>query len=302
MKKTNRLDPWVEGYIDYLRDVRRLTVATLRDYRCALRRISEFLQKRRPGVPLWKCALSDCLAWLTQSREAGYHDTGLAKELSHVRGFLEYSCRSGRCERNVLDGFSLNERVRPRAPTVLTLDEAERLVKALSRANAESRRCRLIVLLLYGCGLRTNELCQLDLGDVNIERQEIFVRRGKGERQRYVPVPSAVWVELLAYLTERGGKRGPLFQTSHKKRRLDCMHVGDIVKTAAQRAAIDWKVTPKTLRHTYGTHLMDRGVDVGVISTLMGHRSPGETGVYLHGLPGRQEQAVDLLPVKAVLS
>lgn len=74
------------------------------------------------------------------------------------------------------------------------------------------------------------------------------------------------------------------------------------MKDAVRRTGIEWHVTPKTLRHTFGTHLMDRGVDVGVISMLMGHRSPGETGVYLHVLPGRKEQAVARLPLKEALS
>ena len=302
MSAEHRLDAWTEGYLDYLRDVRKLKPASLRDFRCALKRASEFMEKRHPGTSIWKCSLQDYLAWLNESREAGYHQTGLAKELSHVRGFLEYSYRSGRCERNVLDGFSLNDQVRPKEPRALTLDEAQRLVTTCGRENAEARRRRLIVLILYGCGLRTSELSQLDVGDVIIERQELFVRKGKGDRQRYVPVPGAVWVELLAYLTERRGKRGPLFQTQLKKCRLKVMDVGDIVKEAARRAGIDWTVTPKTLRHTFGTHLMDRGVDIGVISMLMGHRSPGETGVYLHALPGRKEHAVTRLPLKEVLA
>lgn len=296
------LDVWTEGYLAYLQDVRRLAPYSVRDFRCALRRISVFMEKRRPGVPVWKCTLEDCLAWLNQSREDGYHETGLAKELSHVRGFLEYSYRSGRCERNVLDGFNLNDRIRSKAPSVLSMNEAQRLVKSLGRENAQARRSRLIVLILYGCGLRTKELCLLDVSDVNIERQELFVRKGKGERQRYVPVPGSVWVELLAYLTERGGKSGPLFRTDFKKRRVSSIHVEMIVKDAARRAGIEWNVMPKTLRHSFGSHLMDRNVDVGVISMLMGHRSPHETGVYLHVLPGRKEQAVDLLPVKEVLS
>jgi site-specific recombinase XerD len=302
MTDRKQLDPWVEGYLDYLRDVRKLKPASLRDFRCALRRVAQFMEKHRPGTPMWKCSLQDYLAWLNASREAGYQQTGLAKELSHTRGFLEYTCRSGRSERNVLDGFSLNDQVRPREPQVLTLDEAQRLVNVCGRENAAARRLRLVVLLLYGCGLRTNELCQLDVGDVIVERQEVFVRKGKGDRQRYVPVPVAVWVEVLAYLTQRRGKRGPLFQTCHKKCRMKGTDVGDIVKEAARRAGIEWTVTPKTLRHTFGTHLMDRGVDVGVISMLMGHRSPAETGVYLHALPGRKEQAVARLTVKAVAS
>jgi len=296
------LDAWVEGYLNYLGDVRRLARFSVRDYRCALRRYSVFMEAHRPGVPVWKSTLEDCLAWLNQSRDSGYGESGLAKELSHIRGFLEYSFRSGRCNRNVLDGFSLNDQCKSRVPAVLTIDEAQRMVKVLGRENAEVRRCRVIVLILYGCGLRTNELCQLDVGDVQIERQELFVRKGKGERQRYVPVPGAVWVELLAYLTERGGKTGPLFRTHAKKRRLKGLDVGLIVKEAARRAGIEWLVTPKTLRHSFGTHLMDRGVDVGVISMLMGHRGPAETGVYLHAMPGRKERAVDRLPVKEVLS
>ena len=259
--------------------------------------------KCRPGGSLWKRTLDDFLAWLSDSREDGYQEAALAKDLSHVRGFLEYSFRSGRCERNVLDGFSMNGRLQQRAPKVLTIEEAERLVKSCGRENATTRRQRMIILLLYGCGLRANELCRLDISDVNIERQELFIRKGKGDRQRHVPVPGAVWVELLAYLAEqRRGRRGPLFRTEHHKCRLSIALLGRIVKHNARRAGIEWLVTPKTLRHTFGTHLMDRGVDIGVISMLMGHRSPGETGVYLHVLPGRSEQAVDRLPLKEVLS
>jgi integrase len=139
------------------------------------------------------------------------------------------------------------------------------------------------------------------VGDVIIERQEIFVRKGKGERQRYVPVPGAVWVELLAYLAERGGKRGPLFKTEIKGRRVRAVNVGSIVGEAGRRAGLAYRLTPKVLRHTFGTHLMDRGVDVGIISTLMGHRSPSETGVYLHVLPGKKERAMNEIRIPEVL-
>lgn len=297
MNSQSKLDVWIEGYLDYLKDVRRLAWATVKDVRCALKRVADFMELRRPGVALWKLSLEDYLVWLSDSREQGYRETGLAKELSHVRGLLEYSFRSGRCERNVLDGFSLNERLPLRPARVLTLEEAHRLVKACSRATVADRRRRLIVLLLYGCGFRTAELCGLDVTDVSIERQEIFVRKGKGERQRYVPVPGAVWVELLAYLAERGGKRGPLFKTESKGRRIAGKDVGEVVREAGQRAGIEGVFTPKTLRHAFGTHLMDRGVDIGVISMLMGHRSPGETGVYLHVLPGKKEHAIQQLRI-----
>jgi len=152
-----------------------------------------------------------------------------------------------------------------------------------------------VILLLYGCGLRTKELCDLRLQDVDTTRREVLVRAGKGDRQRIVPVPEMVYTELLAYLLERGGKRGPLLRTETHGRPLAAKDVCAIVSQAAQRAGIQREITPKALRHSYATHLMDRGVDLAVISRLMGHRSPAETGVYLHVLKDRPQRAVNRL-------
>jgi integrase/recombinase XerD len=136
------------------------------------------------------------------------------------------------------------------------------------------------------------ELCGLDVQDIDIERQEILVKRSKGGRQRTVPVPGALWTELVAYRAERGGKRGPFFRTLARRKRIGAADVCEVVKAAVQRAELAGTITARTLRHSFGTHLMDRGVDLAVISSLMGHRTPNETGVYLHVLPGRKEAAV----------
>jgi site-specific recombinase XerD len=112
-------------------------------------------------------------------------------------------------------------------------------------------------------------------------------------------VPDAVWTVLLAYLAERKGRRGALIRTAKKQTRFASKDVCEVVGAAAQAAGLSSAVTPKTLRHSFATHLMDRGVDLAVIASLMGHRSARETGVYLHGLPGRREKAVQLLSHKA---
>jgi integrase/recombinase XerD len=289
------LDPWLEGYLSYQRDVRRMSPRTIVDLRCTLKKVSEFMSTAQPGTSLWKLTLEDYLHWLNDARARGQSENALAKELSHLRGMLDYAWRSGRSDRNVLDGFSLQDSLRKVEPRSLTLEEAERLVHACPRQTAEQRRSRLIVLLLYGCGFRTSELCSLDVQDVSVERQEIFVKQGKGGRQRTIPVPAAVWTELLAYLIEDGHKRGPLFRTHARHTRLRQKEVGDLVKAAATQAAISGAITPRTLRHTFGTHLMDSGVDLAVIASLMGHRSPNETGIYLHVLPGKPQAAVQSL-------
>lgn len=287
------MDPLIEGYLSYLDKVGRKTPRTIIDVRCTLRRAVNGVHS---DTPLWHLKLEDYLHWLEAERLAGCTETSLAKYLSHLRGFLDYAWRSGRSVRNVLDGFTLKHALPRIAPTSLTLQEAEKLVLATTATGLTSRRDRLVVLMLYGCGLRTDELCALDVAQINRERHELLVMHAKGDRPRSIPIPEALYTELLAYLLEYG-KRGPLFRTSTKGRRLRSHDVCRIVKDAVARAGLHADITPRTLRHSFATHLMDRGVDLAIIASLMGHRSPQETGVYLHVLPGRTEAAVRTLPI-----
>lgn len=294
---TERLDPWIEGYLSYLLDVRRLTRESVRDIRCALKKVATFMAQHAPDKALWQLELRDYLAWINHERDLKRSALTTAKEITHVRGLLNYSWRSGRCTRNVLDGFCLKDvsKLNRQLPHALSLKEAGALVAACPTRSFIERRSRIIILILYGCGLRNSELCQLDMQDIDIETQELLIRKAKNDRQRRVPVPDAVWTELLAYLAERGGKRGALFKTDHKKKRMRTTDMSRVVKSAARRAGLQGHITPKTLRHTFGTHLAYQGVDIGVIATLMGHRSPKETSVYLHVLEGKKQAAVDQL-------
>lgn len=286
------LDPLVEGYLSYLLNVGRKAPRTVVDVRCTLRRAIGALSEIRPHVPLWQVEHVDFVRWFEQERRLGRSAASMAKDASHVRSFLDYAWRSGRAQRNALDGFNLHAAVSKSPPEYLTEREAEQLVRACPRADSAQRRARLVILMLYGCGLRTNELCQLDVSDINRERQELVVRHGKGDKRRVIPIPEGLYTELLGYLLELDRRRGALFRTAHLGRRIRAKEVCDIVATACQRAALTRPITARTLRHSFATHLMDRGVDLAVIASLMGHRSPNESGVYLHVLPARTRAAV----------
>lgn len=294
--RSSPLDPLIEGYLSYLATVGRKKARTVIDVRCTLRRAASGLATMKPTVPLWHLGLQDYLHWLEQERRDGRAESCLAKYLSHLRGLLDYAWRSGRAQRNVLDGFSLQHTLRRTVPKHLTLEEAERLVHAATAATPSQRRDRLVVLLLYGCGLRTGELCALDVGDINRERHELLVRTAKGDRPRAIPIPEALYTELLAYLLEHT-RRGALLRAGVRARRITAKHVCEIVAAAAARAGLREGVSARTLRHSFATHLMDRGVDLAIIASLMGHRSPHETGVYLHVLPARPEAAVRTLSI-----
>jgi site-specific recombinase XerD len=288
-------DVVTEGYLSYLEGVKRLSRLTLSDIRCTYRKMAAFAGRRTPAKAIWELSLDEWMEWVGETRNAGRSTASISKELCHARGLLEYAWRNSRIRANVLDGFNLQDADSDKAPPVLTMEEAERLIKACPVQTAADRRTRLVILLLYGCGLRTGELCKLNVQDLDHERREIAIHLGKGDISRRVAVPDAVWTEILAYLAERSGKRGALFKTLAKKVRFSCSDVLTIVHTAGQRAGLGARLKPKDLRHTYASHLMDAGVDIAVISQLMGHRSPRETGIYLHALTKRKEAAVRVL-------
>ncbi len=101
--------------------------------------------------------------------------------------------------------------------------------------------------------------------------------------------------QLTVWINKSLRKLGPLFKTYIKKKRINQSVLGEIVKNKTKEAGLNKKVTAKVLRHTFATHLMDNGVDISIISSLMGHRTPRETGVYLHAFKNRKKNAVNKL-------
>jgi len=193
----------------------------------------------------------------------------LAKYLSHVRGLLDYAWRSGRAERNVLDGFSLQHTIRRTVPKFLNLEEAEHLVRATATPGLSARRDRLVILLLYGCGLRTSELCALNAADINRERHELVVQKGKGDRPRSIPIPEALYTELLAYLLSTQARRASFGRASFARRiaRRTCAR-----SSRRSRAARAFGPASRRVRSATASrlHLMDRGVDLAIIASLIG--------------------------------
>ena len=187
----------------------------------------------------------------------------------------------------MLDGFSLQHTLR-RDRAQVPDARGGRAAGAGHRGDQDptARRDRLVILLLYGCGLRTSELCCARCRG----HQPRAPRARRAARRRAIgrasiPIPEALYTELLAYLLEHG-KRGAAVSDqlpwpTDLATRMSARSSRDTVTRAGLRPGI----TARTLRHSFATHLMDRGVDLAVIASLMGHRSPQETGVYLHVLP-----------------
>ncbi len=277
----DNFSPTVQGYLSYQFEVRKLKPLTINDIKCSLRKVEKFCLQEKIDRDIWQLSLQEYIRWVNSLQDQKQTAKSINKMLSHVRSLIDYAWQLERLDRNVLTGFHLKESETSAIYASLSIEDAQKLMKSFGKLTPAERRSRAILLLLYGCGLRTNELCLLDMNSIDLDRQELKVF-GKGDKERVLPLSEALFGELLIYLADRKRKTGPLFSTLIKKARMRQTDVADVVETAAKRADIKIKITPKTLRHAFASHLLNQGVDISMISTLMGHRSPRETGVYIH--------------------
>jgi len=176
-----------------------------------------------------------------------------------------------------------------RLPVILSEEEVARLIESASTSYH-----RVILMTLYGTGLRREELCRLKVTDVDSQRMVIHVRQGKGNKDRDVTLSPRLLEVLRAYWKWRKPKTY-LFPSPYRRRveqPIDSKTVWYAVREAARRAGITKKVSPHLLRHSWATHLLERGTDLKTIQALLGHIDLEATTIYLH-LSQRHMQAVN---------
>jgi integrase/recombinase XerD len=175
-----------------------------------------------------------------------------------------------------------------RLPTVLSQEEVARLIGAAANLFHYT-----VLMTLYATGLRRAELCRLCVSDIDSPRMVIHVRKGKGNRDRDVPLTPKLLETLRAYWRWRKPKDYlfPNRSRSNDGRPMSTKAVYFIVRQAAKRAGIEKRVSPHTLRHSWATHLLENGADLRTIQMLLGHADLEHTTVYLH-MSQRHLQAV----------
>lgn len=160
-----------------------------------------------------------------------------------------------------------------RLPEVLIKDEVKKLIDS-----TDNNKSRLIVSMLYSSGLRVSELVNLKVEDLNLQDGTGWVRKGKGGKDRLIIISSNLANELKAYLEN---KKDNIYIFS-KEKALTTRNIQKIIKRTKERAGINKKVTPHTLRHSFATHLLEQGIDIRTIQAMLGHASLNTTQVYTH--------------------
>jgi integrase/recombinase XerD len=282
----------VRTYLDHLVVERGLADNTLKSYRRDLRRYAGWLSAQ--GVESLDDVREDTVtAFLVALREGDADHPPLSagsagRTVVAVRGFHRFAVREG------LSRVDPSSAVRPpapakRLPKALPLNDIERILDAAGApGTALALRDRALLELLYGTGARISEAVGLDLDDLDLtdEGGATVLLRGKGGKERMVPVGSYARAALDAYLVRgRGalaglGKGLPGVFLNARGGRLSRQSAWAVLAKAADRAGVTAEVSPHTLRHSFATHLLDGGADVRVVQELLGHASVTTTQVY----------------------
>ncbi len=237
-----------------------------------------------PALPGKKTAVSlsrnDAQAFLMRLTLGGYHPRSIARILSSCRMFYAYLEEEGVIGENPFKGIR-GPKVPRNQPHFLTPEEMVLLLDAPDVHTWEGRRDRAILEIFYLDGVRLSELAGMNAGDLSGGGLLI---RGKGNKERRVPLVGMARERLMAFLPESGGesKGSPLFTRKPGGGRLSVYQIGRIVRNSARKAGISETVTPHELRHTCATHLLDNRMDLRHIQTLLGHASLSSTQKYTH--------------------
>ena len=222
---------------------------------------------------------------------AGLHDIGItprsqARILSGVRSFYKFLLMDRRIDAlptELLPSPKIGEHL----PEVLSVEEIDRIISGIDLSEKEGQRNRAIIEMLYSCGLRVSELCNLLISD--IWRDEGFVKvMGKGRKERFVPISGralrelSLWEECRCHMNIRPGNEDYVFLSFKRGRKLSRITVFHIVKVLAENAGITKEISPHTFRHSFATHLLEGGANLRAIQEMLGHESIATTEIYTH--------------------
>jgi integrase/recombinase XerC len=267
----------IDSFLRYLDLQRGASVHTLRAYRKDLEEFSLYAKKRPEEIEM-----IDVRGFVARQLKNGLNKTSAARRLASVRSFLKYLYREGYIKANPARLVSTPKVQKP-LPKFLTVDDTFSLIEKPVGIGFLRVRDRAILELLYSSGLRVSELAGLTMDDVNTKEGLVKVR-GKGKKERILPVGSKAVDAIKSYLVEKLllKKRNKAFFLNSRGARLSERGIRRIVVKYAKMMGFSGSIGPHTLRHTFASHLLQSGADLRVIQELLGHASLSTTQKYTH--------------------
>ncbi|HTR26771.1 MAG TPA: tyrosine recombinase XerC [Terriglobales bacterium] len=268
---------------DFLRHLRERNASahTIKAYTSDLDSFSAYVGNRDPKT-IDHIAIRGFLSYLY---DKGLSKTSVARSLAAIRSLYRWLAQEGIVEQNPAKLVS-TPRLPKKLPRVPTIEEVNSVLDGkMPEIASFPERDRLVLELLYGCGIRNSELVGINLDDIRASNEAILIR-GKGKKERYVPFGESAHEALSHYLPWRHQllatvkKSTPALLINQRGGRLTTRSVGRIVKRIAVAKGLSPDVHPHTLRHAFGTHMLEEGADLRAIQELLGHERLATTQRY----------------------
>lgn len=274
-------------FLTYLRVERNSSELTIKSYREDLTALIDYLVESFGHSPQpAEVTTLDLRGYVSALNEAGYAHSSISRRLASTRSFFRFVQREGKVEINPAKALRNPRSVRT-LPHFLSTREIGKLLCAPAQVESLGKRDRAILETIYSAGLRVSEVVGINDGDLDL-REGLVRVRGKGKRERLAPLGSYAAQALRHWLKVRqlskkedAGRGAPVFVNKFGCR-ITTRSVARMLEKYLKQTGLDLRTTPHTLRHSFATHLLDRGADIRSVQELLGHKSLVTTQIYTH--------------------
>jgi integrase/recombinase XerD len=284
----------IDRYLDHLRVERRLARHTLESYARDLNGLAAFAAgiEQRPET-LDRSALE---AFVRQQMSSGLSPRSVARAVAAIRGFYRFLVVDRQLEHNPAEDLR-PPRAWPALPKFLTIDEVDALIAQPEVSSPRGLRDRAMIELLYATGMRVSELVSVRPGDLHLDDCYLTCI-GKGNKERLIPMGDEAAAWLRRYLRDGRpallkGKSSPRLFVNAQGRPLSRVGFWKILKTHGRGANLPQSLSPHVVRHSFATHLLERGADLRAIQLMLGHADLSTTQIYTHVLEARLRSIYD---------
>lgn len=271
-------------YYQYLKLEKSYSDNTVQAYQRDFQKFADFALAE--NVDILSPTLDDFHRFSAQLIDLGINPLSLSRILSGVRSFYHFLVMNGEINDDPTELLEFPQRPQ-HFPDVLTTDEVDRILSVIDLSQTEGQRNRTIIEVLFSCGLRVSELCNLKLSGLYLDEGFLSVF-GKGSKQRLVPISDRAIHELRLYFRDRNlidikpGYEDYVFVSRLRKKNLSRIMVFHMIKELVELAGIKKTVSPHTFRHSFATCLLEGGANLRAIQAMLGHESISTTQIYMH--------------------
>ncbi len=275
-----KMKEFLNKFLEYLENQKNYSKNTLKSYKKDILQFIQFLKEEKIS-DFGRVEYDDFIKFIGKLKNEGFKEKSIGRKVASIKSFYKFLLSRKYINKNPALLIQ-SPKVPEKLPNFLTYNEVLKILETTSnKKDWKFLRDRAIIEILYSTGIRVGELANLKIEDINFV-DEIIKVKGKGKKERIVPVGKPALNCLMEYIEKRPNKKEKFLFINKYGKRLTERSIERIVKKYSLISGINKKVTPHTLRHTFATHLLDRGADLRMVQELLGHERITTTQIYTH--------------------